>query len=79
MYFYKACKADIPDAILTLGRDGDKAFDDRCAPYIRRTYDNMDSNDYWIGDNHTIDVIVGDGEKTFRLYLTALWMHEAEL
>ena len=22
-------------------------------------------------DNHTIDVIVGDGEKTFRLYLTA--------
>lgn len=64
-------KADIPDAILTLGRDGDKAFDDRCAPYIRRTYDNMDSNDYWIGDNHTIDVIVGDGEKTFRLYLTA--------
>nr|DAH26830.1 MAG TPA: transposase [Caudoviricetes sp.] len=69
--FTRHVKADIPDAILTLGRDGDKAFDDRCAPYIRRTYDNMDSNDYWIGDNHTIDVIVGDGEKTFRLYLTA--------
>lgn len=69
--FTRHVKADIPEAILTLGRDGDKAFDDRCAPYIRRTYDNMDSNDYWIGDNHTIDVIVGDGEKTFRLYLTA--------
>lgn len=69
--FTRHVKADIPDAILTLGRDGDKAFDDRCAPYIRRTYDNMESNDYWIGDNHTIDVIVGDGEKTFRLYLTA--------
>ena len=69
--FTRHVKSDIPDAILTLGRDGDKAFDDRCAPYIRRTYDNMDSNDYWIGDNHTIDVIVGDGEKTFRLYLTA--------
>ena len=55
----------------TLGRDGEKAFDDRCAPYIKRTYDDMESNDYWIGDNHTIDVIVGDSGKTMRLYLTA--------
>ena len=69
--FTRHVKQDIADSIKVLGRDGEKAFDDRCAPYIKRTYDNMESNDYWIGDNHTIDVIVGDGEKTFRLYLTA--------
>ncbi len=69
--FTRHVKQDIADSIRVLGRDGEKAFDDRCAPYIKRTYDTMESNDYWIGDNHTIDVIVGDGEKTFRLYLTA--------
>ena len=69
--FTRHINSDISDAIKTLGRDGEKAFDDRCAPYIRRTYDSMESNDYWIGDNHTIDVIVGEVEKTFRLYLTA--------
>lgn len=69
--FIRHVNSDISDAIVTLGREGEKAFDDRCAPYIRRVYDNMESNDYWIGDNHTIDVLVGDGEKTFRLYLTA--------
>lgn len=69
--FTRHVKKDVPDALLTLGRDGEKAFDDRCAPYIKRTYDNIASNDYWVGDNHTIDVIVGDERKTFRLYLTA--------
>lgn len=68
--FTRHIKNDITDGIKTLGRDGEKAFDDRCAPYIKRTYDNMESNDYWIGDNHTIDVIVGEDDKTFRLYLT---------
>ncbi len=68
--FTRHIKNDIADGIKTLGRDGEKAFDDRCAPYIKRTYDNMESNDYWIGDNHTIDVIVGEDDKQFRLYLT---------
>lgn len=68
--FTRHIKNDITDGIKTLGRDGEKAFDDRCAPYIKRTYDNMESNDYWIGDNHTIDVIVGEDDKQFRLYLT---------
>lgn len=68
--FTRHVKQDIADTIKVLGRDGEKAFDDRCAPYIKRTYETMESNDYWIGDNHTIDVIVGDGETTFRLYLT---------
>lgn len=68
--FTRHVNKDIAEGIKVLGRDGEKAFDDRCAPYIKRTYDDMESNDYWIGDNHTIDVIVGENDKTFRLYLT---------
>lgn len=71
--FTRHVKEDLADAIKVLGREGEKAFDDRCAPYIKRTYDNMKSNEYWIGDNHTFDVMVqsDSGEKIYRLYLTA--------
>ena len=57
---------------MVLGRYGEKAYDDRCAPYIKRVYDNLLPNDVWIADNHTFDVMLQneDGE-TFRLYLTA--------
>ena len=40
--------------------------------YIRREYENMQSNEYWIADTHTFDVVTkGDGGGTHRLYLTA--------
>lgn len=64
-------RKDIPEAITVLSREGEKAFDDKCGPYISRDYTNMHSNEYWVGDTHTIDVMVGDGEKTFRIYLAA--------
>lgn len=55
-----------------LGREGEKAFRDRCAPFIRRTYDDMQSNEWWIADNHTFDVMVRDKDgKIHRPYLTA--------
>lgn len=69
--FTRYVKNKIPDGLIILGRYGEKAFDDKCAPYIVRRYDDMESNDYWIGDNHTIDVLVGDTDKQYRLYLTA--------
>lgn len=71
--FTRHVNNDIADAIKVLGREGEKAFDDRCAPYIKRTYDNMKANEYWIADNHTFDVMVqsDSGDKVYRLYLTA--------
>lgn len=71
--FTRHVKDDIAEAIKVLGREGEKAFDDRCAPYIKRTYDNMKANEYWIADNHTFDVMVqsDSGDKVYRLYLTA--------
>lgn len=71
--FRRRIEADIPQAIKVLGRDGDKAYRDRCAPYIKRVYDDLESNDWWVADNHTFDVISKDGNTLHRLYLTAFF------
>jgi len=72
--FRRKVEKDIPEAVEVLGRQGQKAFRDRCAPYIRRTYEDMASNEWWIADNHTFDVITqGEDGKRHRLYLTAFF------
>ena len=57
--FYRRLKS-VPEGSKVLGREGHKAFNDRCAPYIKRIYDEMQSNEWWIADNHTFDVMVRD-------------------
>lgn len=54
--FYRKVQTAIPKPVEIMGRQGMKAFRDRCAPYIRRTYEGMASNEWWIADNHTFDV-----------------------
>lgn len=70
--FYRRLQNDIPEGVKVLGREGEKAFRDRCAPYIKRIYDDLLSNEWWIADNHTFDVFVRDmNGKLHRPYLTA--------
>lgn len=72
--FTRHLKSDIPQPVRVLGREGEKAFRDRCAPYIRRTYEGMASNEWWVADNHTFDVITqGANGQRHRLYLTAFF------
>ena len=72
--FYRRVQSDIPEAVEVLGRQGEKAFRDRCAPYIKRVYDDMASNEWWIADNHTFDIItMGENGQRHRLYLTAFF------
>lgn len=72
MAFRRRIKKDIAYAVKTLLRDGEKAFNDRCAPYIMRMYDKLEANDCWIADNHTLDVqSYDDNGNVHRLYLTA--------
>lgn len=70
--FRRRVNYDLNTAVLTLCREGEKAFADRCLPYVTRMYDNLQANDCWIADNHTFDVqsINGDGQ-IHRLHLTA--------
>jgi hypothetical protein len=42
--FRRRVERDIPEPMEVLGRQGQKAFRDRCAPYIHRLYEEMASN-----------------------------------
>ncbi|MCT4509914.1 MAG: Mu transposase C-terminal domain-containing protein [Tepidibacter sp.] len=59
-----SCKAfeyavkKIPESILTIGREGMKAFEDTCVPYAERDYTTLESNELWVSDHHLWDVHV---------------------
>jgi hypothetical protein len=61
----------IPRPVLAYFRGGEYEYSSECAPYIRREYDNLESNEWWVADNHTFDVVLWDGKAPVRLYLTA--------
>lgn len=63
----------LPVAVLKYFRLGDKAFRDQCAPYIKRKYDDLQSNDIWVTDNHTFDIMIAKDEAPVRVYLTAFY------
>ncbi len=70
--FRRRIDRDVAVAVKTLMRDGEKAFNDRCAPYIMRMYDKLEANDCWIADTHTLDIQSYDDKNSIhRLYLTA--------
>jgi hypothetical protein len=59
-------KIDLPT--LTLARQGEKAFQDRCAPYISRR-NNLRSNQVWVTDQKLYDVRLRDGgERLVRVW-----------
>lgn len=70
--FYRRLNNDLPEGAKVLGREGHKAYNDRCAPYIRRFYEDIAVNEWWVADNHTFDVMVRDkAGNIHRPYLTA--------
>lgn len=60
----------IPVPVLQYFRYGEKACKDKCMPYVHRSYDDLHSNDIWVCDNHTFDIIIQKDEKPLRVYLT---------
>ena len=70
--FRRRVLEDIPPQVLCLGIYGEKALKDEFVPFVRRDYNPMSSNEWWVADNHTFDVqtLGADGSK-HRLYLTA--------
>ena len=71
--FYRKAKA-VPYAVTVLCREGEKAYYDKCSPYIRREYESISANDFWIGDTHILNVeSMGPDGTLHRLYLSA-WL-----
>ena len=74
--FRRKLEKEVPLAVQTYLRQGAKALDDECLPYIERAYDELQVNDVWVTDNHTLDIIstYDNGKKdNHRMYLTAFW------
>lgn len=70
--FRRDLMRNLPKDLQVLGRFGRKAYDDMCGFYTKRDYSTMNSNDYWIGDTHTLDIqSINDNGKIHRLYLSA--------
>lgn len=71
--FAREIERSIPVPVLKYFRLGEKAFRDACAPFIKRVYCDLHSNDIWVCDSHTFDIFVDDGEhkRPVRVYLTA--------
>lgn len=68
--FHRHLKS-IPYPVVQYFRYGEKAYDDKAAPYIRRMYDDIASNEIWVADNHTFDVMVRrENGSQYRPYLT---------
>ena len=45
-------------AMLIRAREGQKAFDDKCMPYIERDYSLLHPNQFWVSDHHLWDIFV---------------------
>lgn len=70
--FRRRVKNEIPDCVIAFTRKGQKACFDKYLEYIERDYTDLNANDIWIADNHTLDVISMSSEgKPHRLSLTA--------
>jgi len=69
--FRRAVK-NIPVPYVMFFREGEKAYISKCAPYIKRMYEDLEPNDIWVADGHTFDIMVkGKDGKPFRPYLSA--------
>src|SRR5690348_14509788 len=63
---------DLPMPEEILGRLGEKAYNDKCAPYISRDPNSLRSNDVWVTDQKQVDVrLRGDGEQLGRIWMVS--------
>lgn len=70
--FRRRVDKEIPDCVIEFTRYGKKACFDKYVEYVERDYTDLNANDIWIADNHTLDVISMSPEgKPHRLSLTA--------
>jgi putative transposase len=70
---YDIVEARIPLPVQVLHRQGQAAYDARCAPYILTDPDSIEPGAVWVGDHHEADCFVRHDGKWMRPWLTT-WM-----
>lgn len=58
---------------LILAREGNKAFDDKCMPYMQRSYTSLAPNQLWVSDHHRFDLHCTYQGRIVRPWVTP-WM-----
>jgi Mu transposase, C-terminal./Integrase core domain. len=62
---------DLPQGLVVRMREGAKAYNDKVAAYIERDYTLIQPMENWFSDHHVLDLVVTDGVKIFRPWVTA--------
>ncbi|MBC7784984.1 MAG: Mu transposase C-terminal domain-containing protein [Burkholderiales bacterium] len=65
--------AAIPNKVVSYHRDGPRAYNAKHGRYIERDYSKLASNQLWVSDGYTMDVVVNVGSKLMRPTLVS-WM-----
>ena len=63
----------IPLPVRVLHREGQAAYDAKCAPYIQTDMDSIEPGSVWVGDHHPFDCWIRHRGKWLRPWITA-WL-----
>ncbi len=64
---------NVPEPVIILHREGQKAYEAKCAPYIQPDLSDIAPGQIWVGDHHQFDFWIRHKNGWVRPWLTA-WM-----
>lgn len=71
--FRRRTKKELSGAVASWVRDGEKTCMAKFGIFAERDYSNLEANDVWIFDNHTLDIIsIAPNGRPHRMSLTAI-------
>jgi transposase InsO family protein len=63
-------KKMIPQAVVILYREGEAAWESRCAPYIEVDYSTIEPGQIWVGDHHQFNCLIRHRGQWCRPWVT---------
>jgi len=70
---HKWVEDNVPLPVIILHREGKKAYEALCAPYVQTDLSDVPPGSYWIGDHHQFDFWVRHRNTWVRPWVT-MWM-----
>ena len=70
---HKWVEDNVPKPVLVLHRQGKKAYEELCAPYVQTDVSDVPPGSYWIGDHHQFDFWIRHRNTWIRPWVT-MWM-----
>ncbi|MBW8017088.1 MAG: DDE-type integrase/transposase/recombinase [Planctomycetes bacterium] len=68
---YRYVKDHIPLAVQVLHREGQAAYEAKCAPYVQRDPESVRPGQVWVGDHHQCNCWIRHRNKWVRPWITA--------